>query len=72
MTLVDTEILVEYIEKCVSENYDINETPTKFDSIEDLVETYLDQHIEDGLLNEQFDEVVRECVKNPEIMRLVK
>ncbi len=32
--------LAEYIDTCVSENFDINETPEKFDTLRELINTY--------------------------------
>lgn len=62
------EQIADYVDTCVCENFDINVTPEKFDTLVELVNTYCD-NIE--MSRAQFCEVVRLC-DTPSVRRLVK
>ena len=62
------EQIADYVDTCVSENFDININPERFDSLAELVDTYCDDVV---MSRADFCEVVRLC-DTPSIRRLVK
>jgi len=65
-----TSSVVEYLETCVCENKDINGPGAlKFDSLKDLVLTYLD---EIKICKRDFDNIMFEAKNNKIIMSLVR
>lgn len=62
------EQIADYVDTCVCENFDINVTPNKFDTLAELVATYCDDV---AISRANFCEVVRLC-DTASIRRLVK
>lgn len=67
-TPITFDDLVEYVDDCVAENYDINRTPIAFSSIETLVDTYLETV---SLTDADFAYLYKACAEIPTISRLV-
>lgn len=62
------EEIADYVDTCVCENFDINNEPSKFDTLSELVAVYCDD-VE--MSRADFCEVVRLC-DTTAIRRLVK
>lgn len=69
-SVVCVSSIVDYLETCVCENYDFNGPGAlKFDSLKDLVLTYLDDI---RISKRDFDNIMFEAKNNKTIMTLVK
>lgn len=66
---VSVSSIVDYLETCVCENFDINGTSVvKFNNLQELIETYLD---EIRINKRDFDNILFEAKYNNTIMKLV-